>query len=203
MPDDPASRNPKAIWQKQKTETSKMTPQLIHSKAQDLQGKTQRQMLGTFAGPVAALLLYIVGEREFRPLERILHLLFASALAWSVVGLYFLSRGIWRSGLRPYDAGLTSGLDFCRQEIARRQILFRRVLLWSFGPILLAITTFILALARIASNRILPNGLPFLILVAIWIIAYFVIRFREQRALDRELDELNGIERQNSARGDI
>jgi hypothetical protein len=198
MPDDLAGRDPKAIWQKQTTETSKMTLQLIHAKARDLQGKTRRQMLGAFAGPVAALFFYIVGAREFRPLEQTLHLLFASAVAWSVVGLYFLNRGIWRSGVTPHDAGLTSGLDFCKQEIARRQLLFRRILLWSFGPILLAITTFILALAMIAGSRILPNGLPFLIFVAVWIVAYLVIRLREQRALDRELEELNEIERQNS-----
>jgi hypothetical protein len=45
---------------------------------------------------------------------------------------------------------------------------------------------------------ILPNGLPFLVLVFVWTVGYFVIRFQEQRGLDRELDELNEIERENS-----
>ncbi len=34
-------------------------------------------------------------------------------------------------------------------------------------------------------------------LVVIWIAAYFVIRMREQRELQREIDELNDIEREN------
>lgn len=41
---------------------------------------------------------------------------------------------------------------------------------------------------------IFPNGLPFLMGVVVWIIAYFVIRVREQRELQRESDELNDLE---------
>jgi hypothetical protein len=33
--------------------------------------------------------------------------------------------------------------------------------------------------------------------IVVWIIAYFNIRFREQRELQRELDELNDIEKEN------
>ena len=62
------------------------------------------------------------------------------------------------------------------------------------------IGTFILALAIVGSkNReIFPNGVPFLALVVVWIVAYFVVRLREQRALQREIDELNNLERENS-----
>ena len=40
--------------------------------------------------------------------------------------------------------------------------------------------------------------MPFMTLVVVWIAAYFVIRMREQRELQREIDELNDIERDNS-----
>jgi hypothetical protein len=98
------------------------------------------------------------------------------------------------------NSGCSTGLEFCRAEIERRRDLLRRVLLWSLGPVLLAIGTFILVLAMIGTKDrgLVPNGLPFLALVVVWILGYFVMRAREQRELTRELDELNGLEKDNS-----
>ena len=165
-----------------------MTMKLIRSKARDLQAKTRRQLLGTVAAPLAAAFLYAFGIREFPALEHVLHPLFA-----------FLNRGVW-STVMPGDAGLSTGLEFCRGEIERRRYLLRRVLLWSLGPVLLAIGTFILGLAMIGTTDrgLFPNGLPFLALVVVWILAYFVMRAREQRELKQELDELNDVEKDNS-----
>jgi hypothetical protein len=176
-----------------------MTQKLIRSKARELQAKTRRHLLGTVAAPLAVAFLYAFGIREFPPLEHVLHPLFTFALVWSLVGLYFLNRGMW-SIVMPGDAGLSTCLEFCREEIERRRRLLRRLLLWSFGPVLLAIGTFILALALIGSKDkgIFPNGLPFLALVVIWIFGYFVMRVREQRELKREIDELNDLERDNN-----
>jgi hypothetical protein len=98
----------------------------------------------------------------------------------------------------PADAALSTGLQFYRREITRRRDFFRRVLLWSFGPVLLAIGTFILALVKVSDRGIFPNAMPFMALVVIWIAAYFIIRMREQRELQRALDELNDIERENN-----
>jgi preprotein translocase subunit YajC len=39
--------------------------------------------------------------------------------------------------------------------------------------------------------------MPFLILVVVWIVAYFMMRVGQQRELQREIDDLNDIERQN------
>jgi hypothetical protein len=199
MADDLPSGDPKQIWQSQRTEAQRMTLKLIHWKARELHAKTRRQVLGTLAGPLAAALSYAFGMRAFPQLERVLQPLFALALAWSLAGLFFLNRGMWSAAM-PGDAGLSTGLEFCRREIERRRDLLGRVLLWSFGPVLLAIGTFVLALAMIGGGDrgILPNGIPFLALVVVWIIAYFVMRLREQRELQREIDELNDIERENS-----
>ena len=172
-----------------------MTLKLIRSKARQLQAKTRRNLAGLVAGPLAAALLYAIAMRGFSSLGQVLHPLFAGALVWSLAGLYFLNRGM-RSTEFPADAGLSTGLEFCREEIERRRNLLRRVLLWSLGPILLALATFILGLAMIATKgpRLFPNGLPFLVLVVVWIFSYFVIREREFRELKRELDDLNDLE---------
>jgi hypothetical protein len=199
MRDEIPSDDLRTIWQSQPTETSTMTLKLIRSKARELQAKTRRQLLGTAAGPLAAAFFYAFGIREFPALEHVLHPLFAFALAWSLLGLYSLSRGTWSTVL-PANAGLSTGLEFCRGEIERRRNLLRRVLLWSFGPVLLAIGTLILGLAMAGTKgrALFPNGLPFLALVVIWIFGYFVMRMREQRELEREIDELNDLERDNS-----
>lgn len=190
--------DPKDIWLNQPTEIPTMTLKLIKHRSRDLRARTRRKLLGTLAGPLAAGLFYAYGMKEFAPLRQVLQPLFALALAWSLAGLYFLNRGMW-SAVMPEDAGLSTGLEFCRREIERQRDLVRRVLLWTFGPIMLSIGTFILALAMVITKGrgLFPNGLPFLIAIIVWIFTYFTIRVREQRDLQREIDELGDIEREN------
>ena len=195
MRDDLAGDGPKTIWLNQPTETSMMTLKLLRQRSRDLRARTRRKLLETLVVPLAVGLCYAFGLKEFAALRQVLQPLFAFALGWSLVGLYFLNRGMW-SAVEPEDIGLSTGLQFCRREVERQRDLVRRALVWSFGPILLAIGTFILALAMVGTTDrgILPNGLPFLILVVIWIAGYFIIRVREQRGLQREISELNDLE---------
>ena len=197
MPDESFGSDLKTVWQNQPGGTSTMTLKLVRSRARELRAKTRRQLLGTAAGPLAAAFFYGFGVRAFAPLQQALHALFAFALVWSLAGLYYLNRGMW-STVMPGDAGLSTGLEFCRGEIERRRRLLRGVLLWSFGPVLLAIGTFILALTMFRTNGsgLVPNGLPFLALVVVWIFGYFAMRLRERRMLEREIAELNDLERE-------
>jgi hypothetical protein len=199
MPNNIPGGDPKTIWQNQPAEPSAMTLEKMRRKMRELHAKTRRQLLGTLAGPLVAAFFYAFAIRAFPSLQQAFNQSFAFALVWSLVGFYILNRGMW-SAVLPADAGLSTGLEFCRREIQRRHHLLRRSLLWGFGPILLAIGTFILALATIAGkdHGIFPNGLPFLALVVVWIIGYFIIRLREQRELSREIDELNNIQRENN-----
>jgi hypothetical protein len=187
--------DPKKLWQGQPTEISRMTSKLIQSKARELHSKTRKKLLGMVAGPVAIGLSYALGIGEFPSAGHVLHPLFASALVWSLLGLYFLNRGM-SSTVMPGDAGLSTGLEFCREEIERRRNLLGRALLWSLGPILLALATFVLGLTMVASKDrgLIPNGLPFLVLVGAWICGYFVLRERERRELTREIEELKDLE---------
>jgi len=171
-----------------------MTVEKIRRKVRELHAKTRRELLGNIAAPLAVVVFSGLGAAIFDdPPQRTA---FALALAWALAGQYFLHRGMWSATL-PGDAALTTGLEFYRREIERRRYLIRRALLWSFGPVLLTIGTFIVALAKIGGRDlpIFPNALPFLTLVLIWIAAYFVIRMREQRKLQREIDALDEIDR--------
>jgi hypothetical protein len=198
MRDDLPENRSKAIWQSQPTEASKMTLIAIQQRSRELRAKTRKKLLGTLAGPLATAFFYAFGMKYFPALRQVLQPLFAIAIVWSLAGLFLLNRGTW-SVVMPADAALSTGLEFCRQEIKRQRDLLRGLLLWSFGPVLLAIGTFIAGLAMVGTRDrgVFPNGLPFLILVVVWISGYFIVRLRDQRELQGEIDELNDIERQN------
>jgi uncharacterized membrane protein YhaH (DUF805 family) len=155
-------------------------------------------LIGTVAGPLAAGFFYAYSMKAFPALRQVLQPLFAFAVAWGLAGSYFLNRGMW-SAVMPGDLGHNTGLEACRLEVERQRDLVRRSLVWSFGPIMLATATFVLALALVSTRKrdIFLNGYPFLIVLVVWIVSWFVIRSREQRELQREIDELRDIEMEN------
>jgi len=197
MHDDFSEKEPKNIWQNQPTEPSAMTLETIREKVRKLHTQTGRQLLGTLVGPLVVAFFLVFGLKQFPSLRHLLQPLFALALVWSLAGLYFLSRGR-RSPRAPEDMGFSTGLEFCRREIERQRDYLRRVVLWGFGPVILAIGTFVLALALAAGRGIFPKAMPFMTLVVVWIVAYFAIRMRQQRGLQREIEELNKIETENN-----
>jgi len=195
MPDEFSQNDPRKVWQSQPMESSVMTLEKIRQKVRDLDRKTRRQLLGNLAVALVAPAFYGLGIKRVPQLVPLL----VFAFAWSLAGQYFVSRRMWSRAM-PEVAGLSTGIEAYRREIERRRYLIRRTLLWSFGPVILAMGTFIAALAKLAEGRgMFPNALPFLTLVVIWIGAYFVIRVREQRELQREIDELHEIEREDKS----
>jgi hypothetical protein len=198
MQDDTSESNLRTIWLNQRTERPKMISKLIEQRSRDLRARTFRKLIGTAAVPLAACVFYLYCMKEFPAFRHELQLPFAIAVAWSLLGLYFLNRGMW-STVTPEDGGLNTGLEVCRLEIERQRDLVRGSLVWSFGPVMLTVATFIFALAMVSTREqgIFPNGLPFLILMVVWIVSWFVIRLREQRGLQREIEELNEIEMEN------
>jgi len=196
MRSDPPGNDPRTIWQNQPVEPSTMTLETIRRKARELHARTRRELLGSIATPLAVVVFSALGAAIFNdPLQRIA---FALALAWALAGQYFLHRGMWFATL-PGDAALISGLEFYRREIERRRYLFHRVLRWSIGPVLLAIGALLLPIVTggIEERGAFLKMIPFLSLLVIWIAGVFVIRMRGQRELQREIEELNGLEKES------
>jgi hypothetical protein len=206
MRNDSSENDPRTIWQNQPTEPSIMTLEKIRQKTQELHAKTRRQMIGNSIMPLAVFAFYGYCIAKFS--NPALRTIFACAIAWSLAGQYFLNRGMW-SAMLPGGAALSTGLESYRREVERQRSLFGRFMLWQFGPLMFAIATLILLILTLGiGNRAMPlNGAnltgallemsPFLTLMAIWILSFFVIRMRAQRQLQREIDELNDIERAN------
>ena len=192
MRNDSSRNDPRTIWQNQPTEPSAMTLDKTRQKVRELHAKTRRQLLGNLALPLIVVAFY-GGIRQFP----VLRPLYVFAIAWSLAGLYFTNRRMWSAAM-PEDAALSTGLEFYRREVDRRRYLSRRFLLWSFGPFVLAIAAVIVPLISLGvRNGMLLNMIPLLALLVIWIVSVVVIRMRQQRELQREIDELNDIERTN------
>jgi hypothetical protein len=198
MQDDSPENGVKTIWLNQPTEKPIMISKLIEQRSRTLRAKTRRGLIGTVAGPLAAGFFYAYSMRAFPALRQVVQASFAFAVAWGLAGLYFLNRGMW-SAVTPGDLGIKTGLEVCRLEVERQRDLVRRSLVWSFGPTMLATATFILALAMVSpgAQGIIPNALPFLIVLVVWMVSFFVIKLRQQRELQREIDELRDLEMDN------
>ncbi len=171
-----------------------MTLKLIRRRVEHLHSQTRQKLWAIWAGPLAVGGFSVYGIKLVHGVFPILEAAFAFAIVWSLAGVYFLSRGM-RLAPMPGDAALSTGLEFYRREIERQRTFYGRALLWSFGPIILALATFILFLVLVSRGKIAP-GMPFLILVVLWLAGYFFFRMREQRDLQREIDELKDIESQ-------
>ena len=197
MRNDFLGGDPRKLWQNQPTEPSSMTLEKIRLKARELQLKTRRELFANVA--MGLLAVAISSPGMLRAPELGLQLAFALAILWALAGQYFLHQGMWSATL-PGDAALSTGFEFYRREIERRRSLLGRVLQWSLGPVALSVGVWILALIRIAADRGLPvrTVIPFSAIFAAWIIAAVIRSFQGQRELQRELDELNNLEKENS-----
>ena len=169
-----------------------MTLEKIQTKVRELNARTRQDLIKAIASPV---LVAVISCGAFAAMhDPVQRWILAFAFAWSLAGQRALHRGM-RLATLPGDAAMTTALDYYRREVERRRALFSRGLLWTFGPIVLALGAFCLPFAR--NPEMLPNALPFMILVAIWIVAFFILRMRIQKDLQREIDDLKNIERSN------
>ncbi len=194
MPNDSSGKDPRTIWQNQPTEPSAMTLEKIRQKVRELHAKTRRQILGNLVVSLVVVTLCGFGMKQFP--HPGLRSLFAFAIAWSLAGVYFLNRGMW-SMMQPGDAALSTSLESYRREVERRRSLTGRLLLWGFGPVVFAVSTLIVLILTLGTGsgmrlrEALLKMTPFLTLLALWFVGYFVIRMRQQRELQREIDEFS------------
>lgn len=188
-----SENDPIRLWQNQPQEESKMTLKLIRQRAQDLDARTRRELLGNLIVAVPIT----VGIAWFGYLHThatALRIIFVAAAVWAALGQYFVHRGMWRA-TPPERSAMMTSLEFYRRAIKRRRNLLARLLQWNFAPIFLSLGALVVLLTGIAQSMgKLRASLPFTILAVIWIVAVFVLRSRHQQELKREIEQLNEIE---------
>jgi Flp pilus assembly protein TadB len=188
--------DPKSIWQNQPTEPFKMTERMIRRKTQQLHRKTRRELLNSIVVSVFVVGLSIFGIMRVHGAA--MRGIFVLTIGWTLAAQYFVYRGSLADS-KQSDVSLNTSLRSYRREVERQRSLSSSFLVWSFGPIMLAggsMSALLLAVVR--PHGFLPNTIPFFTLLGSWFIV-FVIRMQEQRDLQREIDELNEIERSNNS----
>jgi len=205
MGPNPSVNDPKSIWQSQPGETSKVTLVLVRKAARDMRAKTRRELFGIAWVQLAFAIFAAVGLVKGSFAGDIKGALwpgrtaFAAALLWCIAGALVYQRGMWTAPLAG-DAGLETGIAFLRREIQRHRDLFHRWLAWVFCPIIFtlgaAVGPIVWYLAT-TSPKLLWNTIPFFSGLAGWTVAMVFLRIRRRRELQREIDDLNEIEREN------
>jgi hypothetical protein len=197
MPNDSFPNDPKSIWQNQPTEPSKMTMKMIRRKTQQLHTKTRRELLNSIV-----VSLFVVGLSIFgitRVHGAAIRAVFVLTIGWTLAAQFFVYRGSLADS-EPSDVSLNTSLQSYRREVERQRYLSSRFLVWSFGPYMLAVGAMsALLLAIVRPHGFLRNSIPFFTMLGLWFIAVFVIRMQQQHDLQREIDELNEIERSNNS----
>ena len=158
--------------------------------AQELDEKTRTQL---FVNILIAVILTAFCLRG----------LYLSADNWQRAGFVLAACWSWlaqRAGVRSLvapalagDSPLTTGLEFYRKELQRRRAYLRSPWFWFLGPVILAVGCYIPSAGR--WDRMFHLMSPFLTLLLIWVVLYFINGHRESKALQRVLDALRALDK--------
>ncbi len=195
MPDEFPMTNSKELWQNQPTEPIRMPPDEIRRKAKKVQIKRRIAALASIA---IGLFIFVVFARNFVRVQEVVPRIGWGILSlWGLYGVYQAYKWIWPGTLAP-TAGVSTSLDVYRKELERmrdhgRHIWRRSGLPFCFlGLALIVLPTMINALQ---TPRLLMNTVPFFTLLAIWFVVFFFAGKRRMQKLQRQIDELNALER--------
>lgn len=186
MPDDPLQ-----TWQSQPTETTRMSAQQMHAWAESLAAKNRaernRQILSTVVLLAFAILWW---SRYGGPFEAGA---LVAAFLWFATGQY-RHRRPQQSASFPADQGDSPTVSYVRDQLRRKQELIRP--LW-LGPVAFAVAVIVSPVARAVAEDTerLRDALPFFGLLAVWLIMLLIQRRRTAGELQKELQELEALER--------
>src|SRR5579864_442274 len=195
MPDEFNLDDPQKIWQEQPTEPIKISLAEIRRKAQKLQTKSRLKVVAAIA---IGLFLCVAFAHMALVVEDVI-----PRIGWGMMSLYGLYgayaayKWIWPGRLAE-DATLSTSLDFYRSELERkrdydRHIWRRSGVPFCFAGLALAIIPELIP--ALQTPRLLLNAAPFFTLLAIWFALFFYLRKRNRAKLQREIDELNALEK--------
>jgi len=191
MPDE--FPDPKKIWQEQPTEVTRMSLEEIRRKAHQFHSRGRLKALTAIVIGIA--LCGVFAATAAKPQYLVLRIGWGILSLWALYGAYQAYKWIWPSSLAA-DATLSTSLDFYRRELERRRDYVRHIWrksgLWLcfLGLALVVVPALIAALE---TPRLLVNAVPFFLLLSTWFVAFIYIRRRDQRTLQREIDELDAL----------
>jgi hypothetical protein len=180
------------LWQDQPTESVSMPLNEIRRKAEELQTKGRLKALVSI---VLGLLMCVVFARAFARQHNTIARLGYGVLVFSCILFAVQSyKWVWPGRLAS-DAAQQTCLSFYRRELEKRRDYTLHI--WSRSGLLVMFTGLAVLVIPplVTAPRYLPKAAPLFILLAVWFAIFLPKRKREQQKLQRELDELNALER--------
>jgi hypothetical protein len=166
--------------------------QLVNRRTVELYSSTRAEVLGSIS---AALLFVAVIAWRFAPTQdRVQLAALGLALAWAAISVYRFRDRIWLRRHPPVDGVAATGLEYYRNELVQRRQHLKNAWIWH-GPLILASTIFMVSFAWKAfpGRERLLSVLPLVLVLAIWTAFGIRRRWREAKALEREIDEISAL----------
>jgi hypothetical protein len=192
-----ASDFPQKIWQGQPTEPLKMSSSELRHRALQRQSRARLEArVYMFIGVVLCVFFAWTFTRAHTVLARIGWGLLS---LWGIYAAYHAYKWIWPRNV-PEDAPTGTCLEFYRRELERRRD-YLRYRWWRLGlPFVLLGMAMVIAGtgAQKVPQHPLLNALPFFLVLAIWAVAFFVLKKKlGAENLQEEIEELRAFEGEN------
>jgi hypothetical protein len=199
MPGDFPIQDPQKIWQNQSTEPLKMSAADLRRKALAVQSKARFAALFTI---VIGIVLSVFFAWTFIRAHTVLARMGWGLLSlWGIYAAYHVYKWTWPRNF-PQDSPISTCIEFCRRELERQRDYNRRW--WRSGLPFFLLLGIVMAVVGTGARNVPPpthpllNALPFFLLLAIWAVAFFVLKKKHGRQkLQQEIDELRAFETEN------
>lgn len=194
---DASAPDPAKVWQNQPTEVSKMSAQELSNRDQERQRKARFTVI---LSVVVGIALLIDFAWTFTWIHDVVSRIGLGVLSvWCIYFMYHTYRWSWPGRPSP-DAPAGTTLQSYRGELEKqrdhaRHIWRRTGLTHCFLGVALVIAPGLIQ--AIKAPRLLSNLAPFFALLVMWAVAFFFLRKRKRRRLQREIDELKDLERRS------
>jgi glucan phosphoethanolaminetransferase (alkaline phosphatase superfamily) len=200
MPGDFPIKGPQEIWQNQPTEPLKMSATDLRRKALEAQSKARFAVLFTIIIAIMCCVVFAWSLASAHPA--------LARMGFGLVGLcmiyaaYHAYKWTWPGNL-PEEAPINTCLEFYRRALERQRDYSHRR--WRSGLPVLILTLLGVVMAAVGTgarnappHHPLLNALPFFLALAIWVVAFLILRKKQGRKiLQREIEELRAFEREN------
>ncbi len=176
-------------WQEQPEEAKKVSMDEIQRRARKLEAEARwKSRAGTVIGIFLGVSFAWTAVRTQATIPRIG---FAVLSLWSLYVVWFTYKWVWPARVAA-DRTSNASLDYYRAELERqrdnaRHIWRRSGLTWCFVGLALVIEK------ALINPRLLKNAIPLFVILAIWFVAFFVLKKRNAEKLKREIDDLNAL----------
>ena len=181
--------DPQKTWRDQPEEAKKVSLDEIRRRARRLDNQARwKTRAGTLTGIFLCIALAWTAARTPATIPRIG---FAILSLWSLYYVWFMYKWVW-PGRVAADGASNASLDYYRAELEKqidnsRHVWRRSGLPWCFAGLALVLEK------ALVNPRLLKNTVPFFTILAIWSIAFLVLKKREAKRLKREINDLKAL----------